>query len=79
MLAKSAEGIRFHRTILEEFYQTAFRKKLYTSVEQLQQDVDVGLRPAVGVRIDSSIARDHIRVVTAMARRRRKPSSIASL
>ncbi len=31
---------RFHRTILEEFYQIAFRKKLYTSVEQLQHDVD---------------------------------------
>jgi hypothetical protein len=26
---------QFHRTILEEFYQIAFRKKLYTSVEQL--------------------------------------------
>ncbi len=26
--------------MLEEFYQIAFRKKLYTSVEQLQQDVD---------------------------------------
>lgn len=31
---------RFHRTILEEFYQIAFRKKIYSSVEQLQQDVD---------------------------------------
>lgn len=31
---------RFHRTILEEFYQIAFRKKLYTSVGQLQHDVD---------------------------------------
>lgn len=31
---------RFHRTMLEELYQIAFRKKLYTSVEQLQQDVD---------------------------------------
>jgi transposase InsO family protein len=31
---------RFHRTILEEFYQVAFRKKLYSSIEQLQQDVD---------------------------------------
>ncbi|MBV8887291.1 MAG: transposase, partial [Chroococcidiopsidaceae cyanobacterium CP_BM_RX_35] len=31
---------RFHRTVLEEFYQIAFRKKLYTSIEQLQQDVD---------------------------------------
>lgn len=30
---------RFHRT-MEEFYQIAFRQKPYTSVEQLQQDVD---------------------------------------
>jgi hypothetical protein len=47
---------RFHRTILEaiseEFYQIAFRKKIFKSVEQSQQDVDVGLRPAVGVWID---------------------------
>ena len=31
---------RFHRTILEEFYQIAFRKKVYTTLEQLQADVD---------------------------------------
>jgi len=31
---------RFHRTILEEFYQVAFRKKVYTSLEGLQDDVD---------------------------------------
>jgi transposase InsO family protein len=31
---------RFQRTMLEEFYQVAFRKKIYTSLEQLQQDVD---------------------------------------
>jgi Integrase core domain len=31
---------RLHRTILEEFYQITFRKKIYKSVEQLQQDVD---------------------------------------
>jgi hypothetical protein len=39
--------------MLEEFYRVAFRKTLYTSIEQLQNDVDVGLRPAVGVWIDS--------------------------
>ena len=27
---------RFHKTILQEFYQIAFRKKLYQSIEQLQ-------------------------------------------
>jgi len=31
---------RFHRTILEEFYQVAFRKKLYSSLEELQADVN---------------------------------------
>lgn len=31
---------RFHRTILEEFYQVAFRKKVYHCIEELQQDVD---------------------------------------
>jgi len=31
---------RFHRTIQEEFYSTAFRKKLYRSLEELQADLD---------------------------------------
>ena len=31
---------RFHRTILNEFYQVTFRKKIYTSLEELQQDLD---------------------------------------
>lgn len=31
---------RFHRTIQDEFYQMAFRKKVYTSVEELQEDLD---------------------------------------
>lgn len=35
---------RFHKTILNEFYQIAFRKKVYTSIEQLQTDVDEWLR-----------------------------------
>jgi transposase InsO family protein len=35
---------RFHKTILQEFYQIAFRKKLYESIEQLQQDVDQWLQ-----------------------------------
>jgi transposase InsO family protein len=32
---------RFHKTILNEFYQVAFRKKIYSSIEQLQTDLDV--------------------------------------
>lgn len=31
---------RFHKTILNEFYQVAFRKKLYSSIEELQKDLD---------------------------------------
>src|SRR5215467_11190322 len=34
---------RFHRTIQDEFYATAFRKKLYTSLEELQADLDAWL------------------------------------
>ena len=35
---------RFQRTILNEFYQVAFRKKIYSSLEELQQDVDDWVR-----------------------------------
>src|SRR6185437_9735607 len=35
---------RFHRTIQEEFYAVAFRKKMYSSIEQMQQDLDQWLR-----------------------------------
>ena len=31
---------RFHKTILAEFYKIAFRKKLYSSLEELQLDLD---------------------------------------
>ena len=31
---------RFHKTILQEFYQIAFRKNLYLSLEELQKDLD---------------------------------------
>jgi transposase InsO family protein len=31
---------RFHKTLLDEFYRVAFRKKLYDSVEMLQADLD---------------------------------------
>ena len=31
---------RFHKTILQEFYQVAFRKKIYKSIEELQTDLD---------------------------------------
>jgi transposase InsO family protein len=31
---------RFHRTILREFYQVVFRKKLYSRLDDLQRDLD---------------------------------------
>lgn len=31
---------RFHKTILQEFYQITFRKKLYGDLEELQKDLD---------------------------------------
>ncbi len=35
---------RFHKTILNEFYQVAFRCKIYCSLEELQVDLDDWLR-----------------------------------
>lgn len=32
---------RFHQTIQNEFYAVAFRKKIYRSLEELQQDLDI--------------------------------------
>lgn len=34
---------RFHKTMLNEFYRVAFRKKIYTSLEALQADLDAWL------------------------------------
>jgi transposase InsO family protein len=34
---------RFHKTILQEFYQVTFRRKIYTSIGELQKDLDVWL------------------------------------
>ena len=31
---------RFHRTVLDEFYRVAFRKKIYRSIDELQTDLD---------------------------------------
>ena len=31
---------RFHKTMLDEFYRIAFRKKLYASIYDLQTDLD---------------------------------------
>src|SRR6187397_2410196 len=34
---------RFHRTILDEFYRVAFRKKIYRTIDELQADLDAWL------------------------------------
>ena len=49
---------RFHRTVLEEFFTQAFRKKFYVSLEDLQRDLDQYLmrynyqRPHQGYRLN---------------------------
>jgi hypothetical protein len=35
---------RFNRTVLNEFYRVAFRRKLYTTLDELQADLDAWLR-----------------------------------
>ena len=42
---------RFHKTMLNEFYRIAFRKKLYGSIAGLQADLDQWLDPAVFQRL----------------------------
>jgi Integrase core domain len=34
---------RFHRTVLDEFYRIAFRKKIYHTLDALQADLDAWL------------------------------------
>jgi transposase InsO family protein len=35
---------RFHKTVLDEFYKIAFRKKIYSAIEELQLDLDAWLK-----------------------------------
>ena len=32
---------RFHKTMLDEFYRIAFRKKVYATIDELQADLDL--------------------------------------
>ncbi len=34
---------RFHRTVLDEFYRVAFRKRIYRTIDELQVDLDTWL------------------------------------
>ena len=35
---------RFHKTVLNEFYRVAFRKKVYRSTDELQADLDAWIK-----------------------------------
>jgi transposase InsO family protein len=35
---------RFHKTMLDEFYRIAFRKKAYATIDELQADLDAWMR-----------------------------------
>ena len=35
---------RFHKTVLNEFYRVAFRRKIYSGIEQSQTDLDAWLK-----------------------------------
>ncbi len=41
---------RFHRTVLNEFYRVAFRRRIYSSIEQLQTDLDLWIKEYNEVR-----------------------------
>ena len=51
-MTAEANGIaeRFHRTVLNEFYRVAFRRKIYARLEELQEDLDLWLREYNEVR-----------------------------
>jgi len=44
---------RFHRTMKDEFYSIAFRKRIYQTLEQLQTDADEWIREYNEVRLHS--------------------------
>jgi transposase InsO family protein len=57
---------RFHKTVLNEFYRVAFRKKLYASIEELQDDLNLWIK--------SYNEESPIKAADVSARRRCKPS-----
>jgi transposase InsO family protein len=72
---------RFNRTILDEFFRIAFRKKLYESVAELQKDMDAWLafynteRPHQGYR---NMGRKPIETILGMKRKTRNGASGAA-
>ena len=57
---------RFHKTVLNEFYRVAFRKKVYHALDELQADLDLWSV--------STMRRGHIKAVGASAKPRCRPS-----
>src|SRR5262245_54764997 len=56
----------FHRTVLDEFYRVAFRKKIYRTIDELQTDLDAWITeiqraPASSVRAGGALARRRCR------------------
>jgi hypothetical protein len=41
---------RFHKTMLDEFYRVALRKKIYATIDDLQVDLDLWMREFNEVR-----------------------------
>jgi transposase InsO family protein len=39
---------RFHKTMLDEFYRIAFRKKIYATIDDFQVDLDLWMRAQRG-------------------------------
>jgi transposase InsO family protein len=58
----------FHKTVLNEFYRVAFRRKIYRALEELQADLDQWL-------MEYNEARPHQGAAGATARPRCKPLS----
>ena len=55
---------RFHKTLLDEFYRVAFRKKLYRRIDELQADLDAWLaeyNERARIRADGATARRRCR------------------
>ena len=57
---------RFHKTVLNEFYRVAFRKKVYRSLDELQTISICGSA--------STMSSGHIRDAGALAKRQCRPS-----
>jgi transposase InsO family protein len=68
---------RFHKTALDEFYRVAFRKKIYTTLEELQKDLDEWLeeynnrRPHQGKRCEGRTPYDTLIDGLAITREKR--------